>query len=215
MSEKDKIIQSYLELSQFAHTLRHDIRNFLAAIEGYAYLLNDEFNVDYLERIKKNTKLIGKIIDKSVEYADSGLRIDADLDVDLNQVVNGCRELIPDAVTLEIDPLRTVKGNHVKIMQIFEIIIKNAIDHGKHTKNIRIKEINSEGFFILQICNDGEPITPELEKKLFSSPQTFKNNQSFGLNMAKKLSEAHGWVLRYNNSIKDSTCFELVIPQHS
>ena len=70
LKEKNK------EFSSIIHTMRHDIRNYIAAIEGYAYLLRDEFNEDYLKRIFTNIENINVLVDRSVLFADAPLDIE-------------------------------------------------------------------------------------------------------------------------------------------
>ncbi len=64
------------EYSEIIHTMRHDIRNFIAAIDGYAWLLKEEFNVDYVNRIINNIANITLVVDRSVAL------IVADLDIE-------------------------------------------------------------------------------------------------------------------------------------
>lgn len=46
-------------------------------------------------------------------------------------------------------------------------------------------------------------------------PQSLKPNSGLNLIVAKKIAQAHGWDLRYNDEITDKTCFEIVIPKTS
>ena len=64
--------------------MRHDIRNYVAAIEGYVYLLKDEFNEDYLKRIFSNIENINVLVDRAVLFADAPLDIDRSSEIDLN-----------------------------------------------------------------------------------------------------------------------------------
>ena len=198
------------------HTLRHDLRNFLAAIEGYSYLLKEEYNLDYLNRIFGNISNINELIDRSVLLADADLTIENKTEINLNAVIKSCNQIIPESIRLETDALPEVYGDYTRIHQVFKSVLQNAVGHGK-PKIIKIKgQKIADDAFLIQIINDGTKLSPEKEKKLFTQlPQSLKPNAGLSLIIAKKILQAHNWDISYNSSWKEGTCFEILIPKES
>lgn len=214
--DKDLFLAKIEEHSSLMHTLRHDLRNYIAAIEGYAYLLKEEYNEEYLERIFSNISNINELIDRSVLLADAELTIENETEINLNSVVKTCQEIIPDNVSLKMENLPAVLGNYSKIQYVIKSIIHNAIVHGKPNEiTIKGKKDNDENFILL-ISNDGEPIPADKTSKLFTQiPQSLKPNAGVSLLTVKKIVDAHKWTIKYNNQVKDTTTFELTIPKES
>ena len=204
------------EFSSIVHTMRHDIRNYIAAIEGYSYLLKEEFNEDYLNRIFSNIENINNLVDRSVLLADSELEIDKITEIDLNILIKACNEIIPDTITFSNNKLLKVKGDYSKILHIFKSLLDNAVVHGKAT-TIEIRGISGQnGIYIIQIMNDGIKIPKEKVENLFTQlPQSLKPSSGLNLIISNKIARAHKWELQYNDTIQDKTCFELHIPESS
>ena len=211
-SHKHIIKSKNEELSDFTHTLRHDIRNFVAAIEGYAFLLKDEFDPAYLERITKNVTNINELIDRALELTDSGLVVSDPIKINLNDLIKDLStEIIPDSISVSIETLKPVKGDIAKVRLLIKHLLENAVIHGKPS-NIIIKAFENTNLYKIQFINDGEPIPEKKSAKFFGRPQSFKQNHGLGLNLVKKLAEAHYWSILYNPA-DELTIFELHIPK--
>lgn len=204
------------EFSIIIHTMRHDIRNCIAAIEGYSYLLKDEFNEDYLDRIFKNITNINDLVDRSVLITDSNLEIEKISEIDLNCLIKTCRETIPKTIEFESDRLQKVQGDYQKILLVFNSLLENSVIHG-NAKHIEIHGFKQkDGYYVVQIVNDGNLIPKEKVDTLFTKiPQSLKPKSGLGLLICSKIIHAHNWSLRVNTAITNKTCFEIVIPEKS
>lgn len=210
---EDHVYEKIKEFSTLMHTLRHDLRNYIAAIEGYSYLLKEEYSEEYLNRIFSNISNINDLIDRSVLLADSDLSIENESEINLNSIIKSCQEIIPKEIILDVNSLPNVYGDYSKIYNVFKSIIHNAIVHGK-PKNIIINgKEGKDGFFDIQIRNDGDPIPPEKASKLFYHiPQSLKPNTGISLLIVKKTLDAHHWKFEYNANFESETCFKIKIP---
>ncbi len=121
--------------------------------------------------------------------------------------------MIPESIEIKVTNLFKVKADYSKIQFLFKTILENAIKHGD-PQNIEVIGLEPKNSFsIIQILNDGTKIPPEKTKFLFTKmPQSLNPNGGLNLIVAKKIANAHGWDLRYNDHITEKTCFELVIP---
>ncbi|MHA2366051.1 MAG: ATP-binding protein [Candidatus Hodarchaeales archaeon] len=201
------------ELSEFADTLSHDLRNRLMSIEGYAKILQSEYNSPYLDNIISLAQNINKLLEHSITLAKAGLIIDQKQPLDLNQLIkNIVTDVIPENIAVKVvDELPTVRGDREKLKQVFQNLFENAVKHGSPTK-IKITNSKLAKKFILKISNDGIPIPTGIRKEIFNHGfTTIKDGRGLGLTIVQKIIEAHGWEIQLGKNRK--TTFIITIPR--
>ena len=201
------------ELSDFAHSMSHDLKNIFHNMLGFIELVEDEDDISHLEKLRQMLKETGELLDHSVVLADAGLTVEENLtDIDLDPLVEFIADsAVPDAIEYEQDRLPRVKGDETKVTQIFRNLLDNAVRHGKPQKiEVRLEE-NEREYRIL-IRNDGKEIPANERTKLFSKGfTTSKSGHGYGLTIVKRIVEAHNWSLQLADS--RTTTFELIIPK--
>ncbi len=199
------------ELSEFAHFIAHDISNCLTTIEGYTSLLDADYDETHI--ISHQVDYMKSLLTRSLTLADAGLAVSKDDDVDLNFLVERVAETsIPKNITFYHDNLPTVLCDQERLAQVFRNIFENAVIHGKPNE-IMIRLITSTKYQQILIINDGLPIPPEVQKKIFDygfSTQT--ESMGLGLTIVRKIIEAHGWFITVESDI--NTSFQISIPLH-
>ncbi|OLS24533.1 MAG: Sensor protein ZraS [Candidatus Heimdallarchaeota archaeon LC_3] len=210
---KNNLLIQKEELSEFAHTSAHNLRNPLIAINGYVKLIEKNQNLKYLEKISQLTEKMVKMIDKSLQLADSGSVLGVLETVDLNILMKNVLDtIVPKDVNIEVSELPKVKGNPTKIQIIFENLIENAITHG-NASLIEIKNKTSSEFHRISITNDGGLFSSEARETAFKKRFTTKQNGygGHGLLIVQKIIEAHNWKIDLKNDTK--TTFLISIPR--
>ncbi|MFW9844737.1 MAG: sensor histidine kinase, partial [Candidatus Thorarchaeota archaeon] len=88
--------------------------------------------------------------------------------------------------------------------------IINAIQHGEaDTLEVRSEITTTE--IIIRVRNDGKPIPPIIRDKILSKGYIKQSGgRGFGLAIAKKIIEAHGWTIVLENT--ENTSFRIGIP---
>ena len=215
-NSQDPVQEKVKEFSSIIHTIRHDLRNFIAAIEGYTYLLKEEFNEDYLTRIFSNINNITELVDRSVLLVDSELKMEKISEINLNVLVKTCMDVIPGSVTFESDELPTVEGDYSKILFVFKALLENAVKHAE-PKTIAIrKQETKDSSIVLAFINDGKKLEEEKVQKLLNQiPQSLKPNGGFSLITTKKILQTHGWEISFKREEDGKSCFEITIPPKS
>ncbi|MHA2108382.1 MAG: response regulator [Candidatus Hodarchaeales archaeon] len=212
---KLKIVESTLrrqkqELSEFAHFIAHDISNCLVSIEGYAQLLDMEY--DEASIINRQVEYMKTLLTRSLTLADAGIVVELKEMVNLNDLVRSvAKTVIPKSVSFNSDILPEVLGDVEKLFQVFKNMFENALIHGKPQK-IELKLIEDYDFIHILVINDGIPIPMTIQEKIFDYGfTTMSNNMGLGLSIVKKIIEAHGWYISVHSS-QESTYFQISIP---
>ncbi|MFX0092921.1 MAG: PAS domain S-box protein [Candidatus Hodarchaeota archaeon] len=197
------------ELSQFAHTMSHDINNSLAIVDGYAQLLEDEYDKSHVERIVNQSNYMKKILKRSLVLADAGLIVEKINRLDLNLLVEEVAEIaIPADIVFSHDLLPTLLCDREKLSQIFKNLFENAVIHGEPSF-IQVKHAISGKHKAILIVNDGTTISTEIKDKIFDHGfSTRKNSTGLGLTIVRKLVKAHGWEISVQ-STPETTIFQI------
>ncbi|MFW9794987.1 MAG: PAS domain S-box protein, partial [Candidatus Thorarchaeota archaeon] len=199
------------ELSDFAHSMSHDLKNIIHNMLGFIELIEEEQDFIHLTRMRSLLNETGELVDHSVALADAGLIIEKTDDVQLDLLVRDVAEsLIPESVTYYQDKLPSIRADEQKVAQIFRNLFDNAIQHGTPEK-IEVDLIDEDRRYLITISNDGKSIPDSVRSKIFQRGFTTSQiGQGFGLAIVKRLVEAHGWTIRLLESRK--TAFQITIP---
>ena len=100
------------------------------------------------------------------------------------------------------------------LSNIFSNIIENAIKHGK-CKNIYIETREENGYYVVDIKNDGKEIPKEIKERLFEMGVKGKesNGSGLGLHLVKKIVERYGGRIEVKSNKKE-TVFSIYLPKY-
>ena len=203
------------ELSDFAHSMNHDLKNIFHNMQGFIELVEDENDLSHLMRLQSLIKETGELLDHSVALADAGLTVEENLvEIDLDHLVRIVAEsAVPELIEYIQDPLPVVRADEMKITQVFRNLLDNAVRHGQPSK-VEVKYEERNGTFCIMIRNDGKEIPEAIRSKLFLKGfTTSKSGHGYGLTIVKRIVEAHDWKIQF--SATGMTTFELIIPKHT
>ena len=200
------------ELSEFAHSMSHDLKNILHNMTGFIELAEDENDLKHLEKLKALIHDTGELLDHSVALAEAGMVVEDTEEVELDTLIRDvAKSLVPENVEYVQDALPSVRADRNKVGQIFRNLIDNAITHGRPSR-IEVRSESTDGFNVVTVENDGEQIPQAIRHKIFQRGfTTAKSGKGFGLAIVKRLVEAHGWTIQLSD--RRETTFELRIPR--
>jgi PAS domain S-box-containing protein len=199
------------ELSDFAHSMSHDLKNIFHNMFGFIELAQEEQNFSHLSKLKTLLSESREMVDHSVALADAGLIVEETENVNLSTLVKEVAEsIIPEHVNYSQADLPTVKADERKVAQIFRNLFDNAIHHGEPS-SIEVNVEITDGIYQIRIKNDGKPIPQEMRSKIFLRGfTTSKSGQGYGLAIVKRLVEAHDWTIKILD--ERETTFQIDIP---
>ncbi len=97
-----------------------------------------------------------------------------------------------------------------QILQILINLVKNAVQAKARTINMEAR-IDSSDVTIIEVSNDGEPISPEAQKQMFVPFYTTKQDGSgIGLAISRQIMRMHNGQIRLSSSTPEKTVFVLM-----
>ena len=179
---------------------RHDVRNKLAAVSGYTYLLKKKLadRADILERlgnIEQAVKDSVRIFDNAKLYEQLGAEglVEVDVGKTVDEAVGMFSEVSIKVVN-ECKGLTLLADSFLR--QLFYNLIDNTRKYGEKTTSIRVYFEETEEGLLLIYEDDGIGISPENKLKLFNEGFSTGGSTGFGLFLIKKMIDVYGWKIR-------------------
>ena len=162
-------------ISVINRVLRHNIRNKMTVIDGYAELLRSKLDGDDAENAARITDATDRLLDltesaQQIEEArDPDPRLEPlDLSAVLDQTLSELRTQFPGAsVTLDA-PDSVVVESHGRIETALWEIIENAAKHGGDPPSVEVDVTVTELQVAVAVSDDG-PGLPEIEQEVLES----------------------------------------------
>jgi signal transduction histidine kinase len=169
---------------EFISNISHELKTPLALVQGYAEgleldIAGDQANKDYychviLDETKKMDRLVRTLLDLS--EIDSGY-YQLDLErVDLAEIISHVVEkykLILEEKGVKLDYQADedllIWADPVRIEQVLNNFINNALQHMNEAKRLRIRAISEAGKVRLTVFNSGDPIPEEALEQIWNS----------------------------------------------
>jgi len=194
-------------LEEFASVVSHDLRNPLNVIDGRLELAKGDCDSEHLVDAEAALDRCQTLVDDLLTLAREGQRVGETEPVDVAEFVERCwRTVETSQATLHTDIDRTVIGDRSRVQQLFENLIRNAIDHGGESVTITVGEVEN-GFYV---ADDGSGIPEEIRDEVFESAySTVQDNAGFGLAIVKEIVNAHGWEIAVSEAATGGAQFEI------
>ena len=197
---------------------RHDVRNKLSAIAGYAYILKKKHRdladiVDALGKMEQAVLDIVKIFDFAKMYEQLGAE---ELTyVNVEEKLNEATTLFSDSIPPIINDCRglTVLADSF-LRQLFYNFIDNTRKYGKKTTKIRVHfEKTNPDSLALVYEDDGIGVPIENKPNLFKEGFSTGGSTGFGLFLTKKMMDVYGWKIEENGEAGKGAAFTMTIPK--
>ncbi len=216
----------------FVHTVSHDLRSPLTAVLGYAELLErvgtlNEQQKEFIRRIHSSvediTDLINDLLDLGkIEAGFDTRREPIRIDKILRNTLENLEVQMPEKqhiLEVNIDPnLPAVHGNPVRIRQMFDNLIGNAIKYTPSGKKISVDLLFEENQIIFKVADQGQGIPQEDQPHIFEKFYRASNISSdaagtgLGLAIVKTIVESHNGRIWVESKINEGSTFFVVLP---
>jgi signal transduction histidine kinase len=194
-------------LDEFTSVVSHDLRSPLNVVEGRLELARAECDSDHLDDAAAAVERSLSLIDGLLGLAREGDRGGESETLGLASVIEDCRRTVEaDDAEVSVETDRAVRGDANRLKQLFENLLRNAVEHGGENVTVTVGELE-DGFFI----EDDGPGIPEAEREnVFEAGySTTEDGTGFGLSIVKRIVEAHGWEIRATEGSEGGARFEI------
>lgn len=221
------------ELTQFARTVSHDLNSPLSVIYGRIELaLVEPSNAELHLRAAQNAaERVDSLVTDHLQTIET--HDDGDTEpVSVQTVATQAWRIVdPSTARLRIEPqLGTVEANTIRLQQLFENLIRNAIEHGsaesiglgatESTDPHAVFEDDTDSVTVtikptptgFAVCDDGPGIPVDEREAIFESGYTTTEAGSgLGLHIVEEIVEAHGWSIAVDESDAGGARFEISV----
>ncbi len=216
------------EHRNFAHIIAHDLKSPLRGIGSIADRLIrnysdkiDKEGSDQLRLLIIRAKRMSEFIDGILRYAEIGYVNEERYDVDVNALMAEIigETVIPDNFEINIAPLPTVKAERLRLKQIFQNLLNNAIKYtNKQKGQIKISCTEENNFWKFSVADNGCGIKEKYFDKIFEIFQTLESrdkNEStgIGLTIVKKIVELYGGKVWVTSKVGEGSVFFFTVPK--
>ena len=218
--------------SEFVHTVSHDLRSPLTSVIGYSELVErvgplNETQREFITRIQDSiqhiTSLINDLLDLgSIEAGMDTHREFVQPEGILRYTVNMLDGQIKSkqlTINTDIAPsLPALRANPIRLRQVFDNVIGNAIKYSHVNGEIHINIHAEEDQVILQVKDDGPGIPvsdqPHIFDKFYRGTNITAEVEGSGLGLAivKNIVENHQGRIWVESTVGKGSSFFIVLP---
>jgi PAS domain S-box-containing protein len=199
-------------LDAFAGIVSHDLRNPLNVAQGRVDLA--QLSAGDAEQVEENLDAaadaldrIGSIVEHTLTLAREGETVGDPEPVSVADVAADSWETVDTgSATFTADVDRDVMADPDRLRNLFENLMRNAIEHGGEDVSIRVGDLDG-GFYV---ADDGPGIDEDVADELFEPGQSGTDgNTGFGLAIVQEIVTAHGWSIVATESAEGGARFEV------
>jgi signal transduction histidine kinase len=213
-----KLVVTNEKLQVVGGLTRHDVRNKLSTVTGYAYILKKKHGdladvVEGLSRMEQAVSDSMKIFEFARAYEQLG--VEELVVVNVEKVVEeaiGMFSGLTFKVANECRGLTVIADSFLR--QLIYNLIDNTSKYGKTTKTARIRyQYTDERNLLLIFEDDGVGIPSENKKQIFQKGFSTEGSTGFGLFLIQKMMDVYGWSIEENGESGKGARFVITIPK--
>ena len=188
-----KIEEQRDNLELLNQVVRHDIRNNLQVIRGYADLLEesvDESGQEHIDVIQKSCKSAVELTKTARDLSETMLSTEADvepvkLDQHLDSVIENARSEFDDAIITVEGPIPNsiVPGNEL-LEAVFRNLVQNAVVHNdKEAPQVQLSVTAAEKALTVAVADNGPGIPDDHKEKIFGKGEKGLDSPGTGIGL--------------------------------
>lgn len=216
------------ELDKFVYSASHDLRSPITSLKGLIEIAQDENDLDQIkeymrlmhESLTKQDQFISDIIDYSRNKRKQLVVEMVSLDKLIDDAISQHQHL-KDADNIVIKKniaVNEIPSDSLRLKIILNNLISNAIkysDNKKKEKHIVIKTDETNGFYTIEVNDNGIGIKDEFKNKIFEMFFVTNNNvgSGLGLYIAKEAAENLNGSISVSTKINEGSTFTVNLPK--
>ncbi|MFC4551047.1 MULTISPECIES: two-component system sensor histidine kinase NtrB [Halorussus] len=187
---EDELERKNERLDEFASMLAHELRNPLGIAQVYLGMA-EEGDDDSFGQINDALQRMDRMIDRLLGLARRGETVGESESVELSSVAaDAWSQVVAPEATLTIESDATVRADPERLLEVFENLFQNAVEHGGDDVSVRVRTDDDS----IYVEDDGPGIPEEKRAAIFERGYSAaESGVGLGLTIVKRVVEAHGW----------------------
>jgi PAS domain S-box-containing protein len=221
------------ELESFSYSVSHDLRAPLRSINGYAKIIQEEYEAQFDTELKRlfgiiqsNARKMGMLIDDLLAFSKLGRQEVVKKPINttdmVKQVLLEMESNISSQVQIKVGDLVPAKGDYPLLYQAFVNLISNAIKYSSKTPSPCIEIMSSENAHETIYCvkDNGTGFDEKYAHKLFGVFQRLHTSEQFegtgvGLAIVQRIIFKHGGRVWAEGQVGKGATFYFSLPKAS
>jgi signal transduction histidine kinase len=223
------------ELESFSYSVSHDLRAPLRAIDGYARMVEEDYD-DHLDGdgkrmlavVRGEAVRMGRLIDDLLSFSSmSRQAMEPVQNVDMTGLAKEVarslmRERDAERVKVDIAPLPSVAGDVLLLRQVWTNLLSNALKYSgtKPKSEILVTGELRNGDALFQVRDNGVGFDTKYAAQLFGVFQRLHKAEDFegtgvGLAIVHRVVTRHGGNVRADSTLGEGATFHFTLPAGS
>ena len=219
------------ELSAFAGVVAHDLRNPLAAIDGWTEMFSDELQAgeldpdlahEFVSRVRSSSSRMHALIGDLLDHATSDARALDPTRVDVAAMVAEVAAARHAEGAISCGPVPAVVADPVLLRQVVDNLLGNALKYvapGEEPK-IEVTGEAKDGLVVVSVADHGVGLPAGEHERIFDEFHRahFRDYEGsgLGLSICRRIISRHGGtIVARDNPAGRGTVFEFTLPEHN
>lgn len=219
----EKLKKSNESLEEFAYIASHDLKTPIRNMATFAQFLHEDYSdvldeqgLEMLSGIKMQAKRMTNLVDDLLTYSRVNKMKLEKKQVNLNSLVKSAIELLgfskAGAVEVEVKDLGTLKVDPVRMREVFNNLITNAVKY--NNSDVKQVVIWREGD-IIYVKDNGIGINEKYKNKVFAffkrlhAKDEYGGGTGAGMAIVKKVLDQHNATIDFKSKEGEGTTFIL------
>lgn len=220
-----ELSKSNTELQEYAHIVSHDLKSPLRSIHALTSWIKednegklDDLSLRNFDLIEVTLEKMEQLITGVLHYSSVGVTTETLESVDLNLVIDDLKTIlfVPSNISISTNnTLPTLKGERLKLQQLFQNLISNAIKfNDKDQGLIEIDVIEEVSYYQFSVRDNGIGINEKYFDKIFKIFHSLTDNKEstgIGLSIVKKIVDLYKGEIWVESAVGEHTTFYFTI----
>jgi signal transduction histidine kinase len=225
------LARSNAELEQFAYVASHDLQEPLRMVSSFTQLLAkryrdklDQDAKDFINFAVDGATRMQTLINDLLAYSRVGTQGKPFRPTDGEAVFKMAVDNLASSITkngavITHDPLPTISGDEVQLIQLFQNLIGNAIKfHGREKPQVHVSARRQDDEWVFAVRDNGIGMAPEQQERIFSIFQRLHHRAEYpgtgiGLAICKKIVERHGGKIWVESEVERGSTFYFTVKE--
>ena len=218
------------ELEAFSYSVSHDLRAPLRAIDGYANMIEEDYDKIFddegrrlLENIQQNAKKMSILIDDLLSFSRLGKKVIQKKELDMNELTEGVlidlNKSVKHNAAVKIEKLCPAMGDYSLIHQVLINLISNAVKYSskKEKPVVKIQSKKEKDQTVYTVTDNGVGFDMKYAHKLFGVFQRLHTMDEFegtgvGLAIVQRIITKHGGKVWAESKVDEGSVFSFSLP---